>query len=58
VWDSNVLALGEFPVGEFDATVSFDRVDSGATLRSTLLRDPYKTKITIEAGGEARLVVR
>lgn len=61
VWDGNRIELGDFAAGSYDATLRFTRYASDAVGPTTIvdesLREPYKTKVTIEAGREAKIVV-
>ena len=60
-WTGPIVELGEFPADTYEATISFERPDENAPdprrRRTVPIRDSYKTTITIEDGGTARLVV-
>ncbi len=59
VWGGSRVEMGGVMAGTYDATVSITRYDKDANGRWTpvALREPYKTRVVIEADHEAKIVV-
>ncbi len=60
-WNGRTIAFGEFGPGTYDATVTVQRFEPDAQspngMKPVNLREPYKTKVVIEADHEAKILV-